>query len=105
MDGDYLSNSGQYLNGESYSQDYVSPLLAHIPESFPPTLLITAQCDPLRDEGTLFGEKLSDSGVVVESIQYKSMIQGFISFYPILTKGKKAIRKTSNYVEQYFQLN
>ncbi len=95
----------QYLYGESDSQAYVSPLMADIPKGFPPTLLVTAQCDPLRDEGVLFGEKLSRSGVLVESLQYKSMIHGFISFYPILSKGKKAIRKTAYYVERHFYLN
>ncbi len=95
----------QYLTETNVAHPYVSPLLTSSANNFPPTLLITAQCDPLRDEGELFGKKLEEAGVAVTTIQYKSMIHGFISFYPILSKGKKALRKTSKYTNNIFLKN
>ena len=46
----------------------------------PPTLIIVAGCDPLREEGIAYARKLRDNGVPVTSRTEEEMIHGFLSF-------------------------
>ncbi len=59
----------------------VSPLLAP-DEAFavcPPTLVITAGCDPLRDEGAAFVDRLLASGVTATHVEFHGQIHAFFS--------------------------
>jgi acetyl esterase len=94
---EYLARSGKETD------PYISPLVANLTSNLPPALIITAQCDPLRDEGRLYAEKLKHAGVNVEYKEYQGMIHGFLSFYPILNKGRKAFRQTSDFLEEHLK--
>lgn len=51
--------------------------------SLPPTMLVTAEYDPLRDEGRAFGKRLEEAGVAVSSHHYPEAEHGFAaSFAP-----------------------
>ncbi len=57
----------------------VAPLLAEDLSGQPRTLILTAQFDPLRDEGEAYGERLQEAGCLVESHQIPDTLHGFFS--------------------------
>ena len=71
---------------ELYSPDpnqrkspYVAPILAEDLSGQPETLIITAEFDPLRDEGEAFGDKLRKAGCTVWVKRFPHMPHGFFS--------------------------
>ena len=99
-EGYFLTKDGMgwfidhYLGGRTELHDpRVSPLLAadHVLAATPPALVITAEYDPLRDEGVDYANRLSTNGVVTSHVHFHGMIHGFLSFADFLDDGRAAI--------------
>lgn len=61
---------------------YFSPLLANDFSNQPDTLIITAEYDPLRDEGEMYGKMLKKSGNNVRIFRIHDALHGFMSLPP-----------------------
>ncbi len=88
---DMLWFRGHYLNGEADELiPTASPLLAGSHSDLPPALIITAEFDPLRDEGEAYGEKLRAAGGKVTVRRYDGMIHGFLSLGGVIDRSREA---------------
>ena len=61
----------------------------------PPALVITAEFDPLRDEGEAYASRLAAAGADVTTSRYDGMIHGFFSMGDFVPEGKAAIDEAS----------
>lgn len=66
-----------FQNGESRRE--VSPLFNPINKNSPNTLVLTAECDPLKDEAKAYVNKLRDANVGVEYFEFKGMTHAFMN--------------------------
>ena len=56
----------------------------------PPAFVITAECDPLRDDGEAYAEKLRALGIAARYKRYPGMFHGFMSFPAVLPEASEA---------------
>ena len=92
-----------YLNGEADAANpYVSPMRAASLTGLPPALVITAEFDPLRDEGELYAARLQESGVAAALVRYDGMIHGFFSMAGVLDQGRNALELAAAHLRSAF---
>jgi len=81
-----------YLRREEDARDWrASPLRAPSLAGLPPTFLLTAEYDPLRDEGEAYARRLQEEGVPVVLKRYGGMIHGFVSLPWVFDAGREAL--------------
>lgn len=93
---------GQYLpKGQDPRDPMVSPLHLTDVTGLPPALVITAACDPLRDEGEAWAAKLAAAGVKAHATRYKGMGHGFLSMLGILPDAIDALEECASALRQH----
>jgi len=83
-----------YLHDQRDGQNpYASPLLGDL-QSLPPALVMTAEFDPLRDEGEAYAERLRQAGVSARTVRYDSMPHTWTDF-PQLKQSEAAMKQAA----------
>jgi acetyl esterase len=96
---------GHYLRSMEDARDpHASPLLALDLSELPPALIITAECDPLRDEGRAYAKRLEYDGVPVTYTCYAGMIHPFFSLSGAIPQAFDAIQQVANAVANSLSL-
>ncbi|HTY19110.1 MAG TPA: alpha/beta hydrolase [Myxococcota bacterium] len=75
------------------SDPYASPLCAEKFGELPPALVVTAEYDPLRDEGEAYAARLAEAGVPSQLSRYDGQIHGFVSMFELLDAGQRAVEQ------------
>lgn len=91
-----------YIRGvEDIENPLVSPLRVADPSGLPPGLTVTAEYDPLRDDGEAYARKLTSAGVAMELCRYPGAIHGF-STMPQLSIGNQSLREMAASLRRAF---
>lgn len=79
-----------------------SPLRAGSLADLPPALVLTAEFDPLLDEGRAYAERLREAGVPVTYREYAGMIHGFFRMTGQLDRARDALDQVSDAIRRAF---
>lgn len=91
-----------YLNPQDRHNPLASPLCASDFSGLPPALIITAQYDPLRDEGELYGAYMQAAGVEVDIRRYDGMTHGFAAFTALLPQARECQQLMLNTLSAWY---
>lgn len=92
----YLENDAQK------TEKYVAPLTANDLSGLPPAIIITAEHDPLRDEGEQYAKKLADAGVSVKSQRFDGVVHEFFGVAGAVSKAKDAVKFAADGLTEVF---
>ncbi|HEV7996886.1 MAG TPA: alpha/beta hydrolase [Stellaceae bacterium] len=81
---------------------HACPLRAPDLSGLPPALVITAQYDPLRDEGELYAEKLGAAGVPTALTRYDGVNHGFMFWVGVVDQAGAAMNKACAWLRGIF---
>jgi acetyl esterase len=88
-----------YLNHSSESTlPLAAPIRAESLRGLPPCLLLTAEYDPLRDEGEEYASRLADADVQVTAKRYRGMIHGFVSLPAAVPQSQDALSQIAEFL-------
>jgi acetyl esterase len=87
--GHYLASNADAAN------PYACPARAKSLAGLPPTLVITAEFDPLRDEGEAYAARLREEGVKATLKRYDGVTHGFFGMPSLIEKSRTAIAEAS----------
>lgn len=92
----------QYAASEADLTDPdLAPLLSDRLGTLPPTLVVTAEHDPLRDEGEELVRRLAEEGVTVVGTRYLGQVHGFWRHVDVFDAAEPLTRQIAAHVQQH----
>ena len=93
----------QYLRSGKDEHDFrYAPLLHDDLSGLPPSLIIVAGYDPLRDEGVEYARKLIEAGNRVRLSNYEGMIHGFYLMGGAVDTARRAVTESAEAMREIF---
>lgn len=86
--GDYLPTM------EARADLRVSPLLGELAGKLPPTMILAAGLDPLRDEGRMLAGRIAQTGGEVHFLEAEGLIHGMATMRKVLPTGDRILQQT-----------
>jgi acetyl esterase/lipase len=93
-----------YLNDQSESGDPRIALVNASLSGLPPTMVITAEIDPLRSEGEMLANRLRTAGVAAEYRSYEGMTHEFFGTGAVVDKAKQAVAQVASGLKKAFAI-
>jgi acetyl esterase len=91
-----------YLDsGADPADPLVSPIKRADLSGLPPALVVTAEHDPLRDEGELYGQRLREAGVEATVSRYEGAGHGFVQHFSRIPEFARVYRETAMFLNQH----
>ena len=87
---------------EDRRNPYAAPLRAASLRGLPPALVITAEFDPLCDDGNAYAARLREDGVPVRLSQQDGLIHGFFQMGAVIDRGRASVDEASRAVKDAF---
>ena len=79
---------------ERRKEAYASPLLADDLSNLPKALIVTAEFDPLRDEGEAYAEALTAAGNDAKAVRYDGLVHDFFATAPLFESARVGFLET-----------
>jgi len=79
-----------YVRTDADADDPRASVLRADLHDLPPAFVITAECDPLRDDGEAYADRLRELGIAARYKRYPGMFHGFMSFPGVLPEAAEA---------------
>jgi acetyl esterase len=86
-------------SGADPANPLVSPIKRANLAGLPPALIVTAECDPLRDEGEQYGRNLAQAGVPATISRYASAAHGFVQYFSWLPEFQGVFAETADFLK------
>jgi acetyl esterase len=80
-----------YVGDQDDSNPELVPIRAEDHSGLPPAILVTAEYDPLRDDGYAYVKTLQDAGVPVSHHHYDDVFHAFFTLPNLIERGNEAI--------------
>lgn len=85
-------------SGADPADPFVSPIKRADLTGLPPALIVTAEHDPLRDEGELYGQKLKEAGVAATVSRYAGAGHGFVQHFSWIPEYHRVFTETAAFL-------
>ncbi|PWJ02739.1 alpha/beta hydrolase [Streptomyces sp. NWU49] len=88
-----------YLDsGADPADPLVSPVKREDLTGLPPALVVTAEYDPMRDEGELYGRRLQEAGVEATVSRYEGANHGFVQHFSWIPEYHEVFARTRDFL-------
>lgn len=85
-------------SGADPADPLVSPIKREDLSGLPPALIVTAEHDPLRDEGELYGQRLREAGVSATVERYAGATHGFVANFAWIPEYGRVFARTRDFL-------
>ena len=114
--GSYIDNAKGYLltrtamqwfwdhyvpTAAGRKEAYAAPAQAKDLKGLPPSLVLTAEFDPLRDEGEAYALAMQIAGVTVTHTRYDGVVHGFFGMHATVAKAGLATAQAAKALKQH----